>query len=380
MSGIIDEVLMKEFIVNKYLTLKLIKDKTFIYVNNDKFLHCKFLLLTIPINEIKSFDEIESIDEAIEELDKGLEPVSNKAITIPPEIEFWGHCSNLQVWSEYNYDTRFLHSNLAFPLLKKLTEVGDPVAKLRFKEEIIKRYACGNKNVRNFLYERDYLSFLDDNEFLENILRPEEAKSMIELISKSNVRYKYVRNFDDDEVRDRYFLEPLFYSIKDGYIDELELDLKQFDFSLPDLLLSFSKLRSLKLFIISNRFLEKILKFDIKLTTIKSLDMLVRGMVLIPNSFQNFPSLISLIIQGDETARFNENPNSIGHLKNLVWLDINSIHLDYIPESFKKLKALDWLSLIDVKLKERPKKTDFENLRDLIIEDIEDLDTLEDLD
>ncbi|MFX1237046.1 MAG: hypothetical protein ACFFAS_03805 [Promethearchaeota archaeon] len=48
---------------------------------------------------------------------------------IPPETEFLVHCSNLQAWVEHGYDARLIHSNLAFPLLKRLCEVGDPQAK-----------------------------------------------------------------------------------------------------------------------------------------------------------------------------------------------------------------------------------------------------------
>ena len=51
---------------------------------------------------------------------------------------------NLQVWAEMNYDTRILHRNLAFPLLKKLAQVGDPIAKKALKDEIAKRFLSGN--------------------------------------------------------------------------------------------------------------------------------------------------------------------------------------------------------------------------------------------
>jgi hypothetical protein len=67
---------MKEFKVNKYITLKLQGEETFIYVKGEKFLQCKYLLITIPIDEISSFDEAESIDEVAELLDKSLEPDS----------------------------------------------------------------------------------------------------------------------------------------------------------------------------------------------------------------------------------------------------------------------------------------------------------------
>ena len=127
---------MKEFIVNEYITLKLEDGKVNIYVNGELFRQCKFLLINIPIEEISSFDDIESIDEAAERLSRNLE---HHKIEIPPETEFWGHCSNLQVWVEHNYDTKLLAQNLAFPLLKKLSSL-DPIARRIFKEEIAKRF------------------------------------------------------------------------------------------------------------------------------------------------------------------------------------------------------------------------------------------------
>jgi len=51
---------MKEFRVNKYITLKLENGKTIIYVNDKRFNQCKFLLLNISVNKISSFDEIGS--------------------------------------------------------------------------------------------------------------------------------------------------------------------------------------------------------------------------------------------------------------------------------------------------------------------------------
>ena len=38
---------------------------------------------------------------------------------ITPEQEFWEHYSNLQVWYKNDYNTRLLHRNLSFDLLKK---------------------------------------------------------------------------------------------------------------------------------------------------------------------------------------------------------------------------------------------------------------------
>ena len=142
---------MKEFKINELLSLRLEVGKTNIYVNNKLFNHCKYLLLNLPFSTIQITEEITSIDEAAEKLDKSLEPGYNQAIYIPPEIEFWGHCSNIQVWYENNYDSRFIHSNLAFPLLKKLTEAGDRVAKKVFKDEIAIRFESGHLPIVQYL-------------------------------------------------------------------------------------------------------------------------------------------------------------------------------------------------------------------------------------
>lgn len=83
---------------------------------------------------------------------------------IPPEVEFWGHCSNLQIWTEYDYDARLLHSNLAFPLLRELTKFGDPQAKKVFKDEIFKRFSSGFFVTQQFLIENRYLDYLTSEE------------------------------------------------------------------------------------------------------------------------------------------------------------------------------------------------------------------------
>ena len=85
----------KDFVVNKYLTLRLEEGETNIYVNNEYFNQCKFLLLDIPINEITELDTIESIDEAAEILGWTEDGQENRPseVDISPETEFWAHCS-----------------------------------------------------------------------------------------------------------------------------------------------------------------------------------------------------------------------------------------------------------------------------------------------
>jgi len=105
--------IVSEFQVTDFITLKLehieSEDQyddnweTVIYIKDKRFNQCSFLLINIPVDEIKSIDEIESIDEAAERLGVDAEgPDGMYRYKISPEVEFWGHCSNLQVWAEYN--------------------------------------------------------------------------------------------------------------------------------------------------------------------------------------------------------------------------------------------------------------------------------------
>jgi hypothetical protein len=152
---------MLKFQINKYLELRLEHGRTNIYVNNELFSHCKYLLLTLPLGKIKDLNTINSIDEAAMVLNRNLELLDNKNDFLSPGMEFWGHCSNLQAWYENNYDLRLIHSNLAFSLLKKLTEAGDLLAKQIFKEEIAKRFENGSINTIQYLLYSGYLDYFN---------------------------------------------------------------------------------------------------------------------------------------------------------------------------------------------------------------------------
>ena len=78
---------MKEFKVNDYITLKLENKKTNIYIKGELFRQCKFLLLNISVDKISTFDDIDSVDEIAERLDKSMEE-SKILINISPIILF----------------------------------------------------------------------------------------------------------------------------------------------------------------------------------------------------------------------------------------------------------------------------------------------------
>jgi hypothetical protein len=153
------------------LSVRFEKNETVIYVKGQRFKQCKMLLLSIPIEKIENFDELSSIDEAARFLDH-FPKVDQFENIVPPKVEFWGHSSNLQAWYEHYYDTCLLHSNIAFPLLKRLTEAGDPKAIRVFKDEIVKRLESGHFQVIEFLFEEGYLTFLnfDEKEYIFEII------------------------------------------------------------------------------------------------------------------------------------------------------------------------------------------------------------------
>jgi len=194
--------MLKEFKINEFLSLRLEEGKTFIYVKDVRFDQCKFLLLDISMDQTRSFDEIESIDEAAEKLDRSLE-VGEGSRTIPPETEFWGHCSNLQAWYEHEYNTRLLHRNLAFPLLRRLADCGDPLAKKVFKEEIAKRLESGFLPVVLYLMKGKYLHYFIPEEL--NVLMIKDEIWQGVLTALEAIR---------DEVDKRHAFSDLIESIK----------------------------------------------------------------------------------------------------------------------------------------------------------------------
>lgn len=210
---------MKEFRINQFIVLKLEDEKTNIYVNDELFSQCKYLLLNILIEDIISIDEIRSIDEAAESLSHSSEPRPWENPTrISPEVEFWGHCSNLQVWVENDYNTKLIHRSLAFPLLKKLANVGDVKAKEIFIEEIAKRYKNGTGSTKNFLIEEEYLHFLTNDEFWS--IFPEETIILREIEKRTKIKSRIYTS------KEEYFFNPsdknhLGFSLKNDNIEAM---------------------------------------------------------------------------------------------------------------------------------------------------------------
>lgn len=173
---------MKEYRVNDFITLRFEDNTTAIYIKSHLFIHCKYLLLNIPLDNSEKNNEISSIDEAIARLSSAMEETG---FIIDPKTEFFGHCSNLQAWAENNYDTHLLDSNLAFPLLQKLVKIGDPLARKVFKEEIASRFQSGFPSTVLHLLENKYITYLNE----------EEINTLLDISDFSKLKEHKVRAF-----------------------------------------------------------------------------------------------------------------------------------------------------------------------------------------
>jgi hypothetical protein len=215
----------KEFIITPHLSVRLEGKNTNIYVNEKKFTQCKYLLLTLDSEkDWEKQKEIKSIDEAAELLGKDHE--HNKTI-IPPETEFWGHCSNLQAWVENRYDLRVIHTNLGFPLLKKLAEF-DSIALISLKEEIASRIEkTGYKAFEiNLTTINKYFTKEEKFTLLEDI-----KKNILKNIKEKKYHYKeYLKHkhfFTNFLTKDEY--HELMFHVENVFISLIKKEFKNLD-------------------------------------------------------------------------------------------------------------------------------------------------------
>jgi hypothetical protein len=321
-----------EFRINKYITLKLEKKEdnskrrqTVIYVNGGRFDQCKFLFMEISPDKINSGEvgKLKSVDKAADKLGRDLEPrvteyseeweeyIDMLNRILPDQTEFWGHCSNLQAWAEHDYNTNLLHSNLAFPLLRELSEAGDPKARKVYHEEVVKRYLAGNESVRSFLTIEGYLADLsiEERDIIFSSGRDLYAIKELEEILEQRldlIPYKKIRGS---------VLRGGTFALKDGKVAWISLSSKTLTY-LPEALRELKDLERLRIW------LPKLIE--------------------LPDWIGEFPKLRQLDISETPITTL---PESIGNLKNLVRLDVSICQLNSIPKSIGNLTNLKILRL-----------------------------------
>ena len=217
------------FLINQYITLSLQGNQTITYVMGEEFLQCRYLFLKKISdnfqNQISSVIHdlsITSIDEQEQNVDNSMEGAFKiEKFNITPQEEFWAHCSNLQVWAESGYDSRLLHRNLAFPLLKRLVDVGDSLAKEKFREEIANRFERGYLPVILYLLTEGYLDYLSDEYYIG--LSKDKPQFFSEILFKSVESKKFIKGY----LLSLYLFNKLYPYLDQEIIDKFICVMKQ---------------------------------------------------------------------------------------------------------------------------------------------------------
>ncbi len=362
---------MNECIINKFLSVKLEGKDTVIYVRGKKFMGCSFLLLEVPKNRAKenhggSIDEME--ETFIAEVGKDISLIS-------PALEYWGHCSALEGWADYNYDTRVLHRNLSFPLLKELVKAGDPKANKVFKDEIAKRIAKGFFAVTEYLIVEDYIIYLNNEEFesMINDMNIAGKKMLAQCISsrlkQPGVSHEIKRIlFDFLEAVDHEELNKLQYVIfneEKFFVNEdvLRIYVSR-DKSIKNIeqLEGLGKLKTLKRLDINNQLISRISGLEElrdlkelhfrgnKITRIEGLDCLVKleilnlddNLITEIEGLKNLENLKCLYLD----RNYIDKIKNVGHLKSLERLNLSGNKIKKI-EGVRNLSNLRFLNLWD---------------------------------
>lgn len=317
------------FIINKYITLKLEKNKTNIYIKKRRFKQCVYLKLNIPIDKITVLEDVVSVDQA-----ESKAKLNDKAFTIeeiPPKFLFWAHCSNMQVWAENNYNTRLLHRDIAFPLLKQLAFRGDPIARKVFKTEIIKRLESNYLPVTEYLIINGYFDNFSEDEirslfcredlgliehYLEIIKRNESLK-----IEDLNLMRFIPNEAIKEDLIDRLFLS---YKTKDDIII-----FESNNYETSKLIKNFAEFLSIE----QKDYLFKKIK-NLFLHSVEQEIKKKKAQVL-REIESNFPSIIGEIIEESFVRDLHKILRSHIYLSNQVWDQvINKVGFQFYEELF----------------------------------------------
>ncbi|MFX0178156.1 MAG: leucine-rich repeat domain-containing protein, partial [Candidatus Hodarchaeota archaeon] len=330
---------MDIFKINDIISLKLENGITNIYIKDVLFRQCKYIILDkIPLNKVEKFiKNFKSVDEKIENLNHSLGHIEHIE-KIPPETEFWAHCSNIQVWVENRYNSKLLHSNLAFPLLKKLSELGDTYAKIRLKEEIIERFHNSPKNTQEFLAEEGYIDLIN-NEEKYNLLKYEKEEQAIRSLEQTIS--------ESLKIDTRYIHFNKSIIIENGIIKGLVLCGCDFT-KVPKII---KNLKNLEILFIGGAPIKKLPSWIGMLNSLE--DITIRGTMIntLPPSFGLLKKLKTLDLTSNEIETL---PIMFGNLINLKELDLRMNKLNHLPESFGNLMNLKILKMYDNNLKKLP--------------------------
>ena len=360
---------MLEFQINDLIKLKLEDGITNFYVKGELFKLCKHVTFKREVEILEDLSEFESIDELIdktldedimEDIEYYMDP-NERSRKVSPAEEFWVHCSNLQVWKENNYNSLLLHKNLAFPLLKRLTEVGDAVAKKMFQEEIVKRLERGYHPVIEYLQSEGFTEYLNRDNLFSILLNYKEYEAVHKLFDGKIEEIVWYYGFDHELLLEYYNILIFNKSVVGLNLSNKNLkDVPKEIECLPALIylnLDYNKLKTLPRIIgdfkdlkelrAGNNKFEEIPDEISKLTHLEHLFLDSNNLKTIPKSIGELKSLKILYLDGNY---IEELPESIGKLKNLKNIGLMCNCLNRLPYSVRELESLRRLDVRSNKL------------------------------
>lgn len=246
-----------EYIINKYISLKLYREKTVVCVCDKIFLTCQKVVLNILVGDVNNYDFYSSIDQIIEHS----ETFSSQIIpfSISPEEEFWAHCSNLQAWVENNYNTHILTYEISFGILNELSKKGVKRAQIILKEEIIERLKNSPKDVKPstliYFLNEGFISLLSQEEIFFGLLDIDEASTMQKIANLMKHNYTLTIELMEAYKASYTTKDKLHVFIWDGHVEELEINLYKSNIKILNLI---SLLPHLNLLYIKSNFSENV--------------------------------------------------------------------------------------------------------------------------
>ncbi len=137
--------------VNDYIAICLEYNKILINIQGEIFQELEYSFLDKIINENKDQLEEAKIQGKISENNHKIDSENKNFIKF---------VRILKLWIQNNYDTDLLLYDFSFPLLKKLVEVGDPLAKKVFIHEILKNLWGADPLVVRYLIKEKYDNYV----------------------------------------------------------------------------------------------------------------------------------------------------------------------------------------------------------------------------
>ncbi len=238
-----------------------------------------------------------------------------------------------------------MHSNIAFPLLRKLVEAGDEKAKKVFKEEICKKLEGGSETVINYLMEQGYTKYLTHDELIFSLLDTNEYLTFTKMEQKLGKQIGLAQNEGDFGVMIRNG-HVIYLLLRDIFLTTIPKEITLF-LCLEYLDLRFNNiskvpnyikdLKNLKILKLNNNQIEIIPEEIGELSMLEKLEIVNNLIGEIPRSIGKLKKLTHLNIARN---LLRDLPQSIGGLDSLKSLNINSNKLNSLTDSITELKNL----------------------------------------